>query len=572
MTPRVFHPGLFELLRLQSRGRRRRFRHRLVEPRRLVLTLLAGLLAIVWLGNAALTVWLREAASPDTLRALLSSGLVFYATWHIAKAAFFRPETPFEWSPAESDLLAAMPLTPRDLVSYQVASVTVTTILKAALFVVLLLPDLRSLPLGFAGLLLAMLALEMLRMGVDIAAWGMGRATYLAYRVTVVAGLVAGGFAIGSAVMREHTFARINLGDGLLERLLDILVQLNASVFVYVALPFRPFIDLILAESFTVATLQVAAVSAGAVMAMAVAVIGLYSFIAGRVAVRERRNYTPTTSAVANAASTKESSATNNSATPTSQRPIVQIIPSCRGAGALVWRQLVGARRNWGSLLTAMIAPAILAAAPCFVIANANIAFLATTATLAFYTFLLLPTALRFDFRRDFERLATLKGLPIAPTAAVLGQTLAPVVIATVFQAVVLAFAIVARSLPPYHLATAVLVMIPLNLLVFALDNLIYLLYPHRVQQEGLEIFLRTMLTFTGKGLLFAAALAVMTAWGFMAADLTRAASAWTGRSLDAHAVFAAGMIVGPFCVALVTLNALARTYRHLDPVEDVPR
>ena len=42
-----------------------------------------------------------------------------------------------------------------------------------------------------------------------------------------------------------------------------------------------------------------------------------------------------------------------------------------------------------------------------------------------------------------------------------------------------------------------------MNVLVFALDNLIFLLYPYRMQQEGMEIFLRTMLTFTGKGLLF---------------------------------------------------------------------
>ena len=70
-----------------------------------------------------------------------------------------------------------------------------------------------------------------------------------------------------------------------------------------------------------------------------------------------------------------------------------------------------------------------------------------------------------------------------------------------------LAFAVAARSLPPHLLLVTMLVMIPLNVLVFGLDNLIYLLYPYRVQQEGLEIFLRTMLTFTGKGLLFAVGL-----------------------------------------------------------------
>ena len=179
-------------------------------------------------------------------------------------------------------------------------------------------------------------------------------------------------------------------------------------------------------------------------------------------------------------------------------------IPRWGGAGALAWRQLVGAGRHWGSLLTAMIAPAVLACAPVFVIADPTIALLATTGTLAFYTFLLLPTALRFDFRRDLDRLATLKGLPITPAAAAIGQTLAPVLIATLFQGGVLAFAVAARGCRLHLLITAMLVMIPLNVLVFGLDNLIYLLYPYRVQQEGLEIFLRTMLTFTGKGLLFA--------------------------------------------------------------------
>jgi hypothetical protein len=242
------------------------------------------------------------------------------------------------------------------------------------------------------------------------------------------------------------------------------------------------------------------------------------------------------------------------------------------GAGVLAWRQLLGARRHWGGLLTAMIAPAVLACAPCFVIADPDIAFLSTAGTLAFYTFLLLPTALRFDFRRDLDRLAVLKGLPITPAAAAIGQTFAPVLITTLFQSCVLAVAVIARSLPLYHLVAAMLVMIPINVLVFGLDNLIYLLYPYRVQQEGLEIFLRTMLTFTGKGLLFAAGLAAMTAWGFTAAALTRGIFAWTESSVNAYAVFVAGMIAGLSILAALVLYGLSRTYRDMDPIEDIPR
>ena len=63
-----------------------------------VLSVIACALAVVWLGNAALTIFLRETASPER-RALLSLGLVLYTGWHFTKAAFFRPSSPFDWTP-----------------------------------------------------------------------------------------------------------------------------------------------------------------------------------------------------------------------------------------------------------------------------------------------------------------------------------------------------------------------------------------------------------------------------------------------------------------------------------------
>jgi hypothetical protein len=542
---------------------------RFCQPRRLVLSVVACVLAVIRLSNAAMTIWLRETASSQTLRALLSLGLLFYAAWHFAKAAFFRPECQFDWTPAERDILVAMPLRPRDLVAYQLASVTATTILKAGLFTLLLLPDLRCVPLGLLGILLAMLTLEMLRMAIEIGTWGMGRSAFLAYRAAVVAGLVAGGFAVGAVIVRADAIdGRLNAGDGLLRRLLDTLVQLNESVVGYAALPFRPFIDLILADGLTAANLGLAAVTLGIVTGLAAAVIGLYSLTSRLVIARERRSYRASDAA----RDVFARSARNVSVPP--QRDVLRLrrIPRWGGAGALAWRQLVGARRHWGSLLTAMIAPSVIACAPCFVIADAGVAFLATTGTLAFYTFLLLPTALRFDFRRDLDRLATLKGLPITPAAAAIGQTLAPVLIATLFQFGVLAFAIAARSLPPHQLLTAMLVMIPVNVLVFGLDNLIFLLYPYRMQQEGLEIFLRTILTFTGKGLLFTLGLMAMSAWGLAAAALTHGISRWTGSPLNAHTVFAGGMIAGASSLAALVLYGVCRTYRNMNPIEDVPR
>ncbi|MBW8885394.1 MAG: hypothetical protein JF612_11630, partial [Planctomycetia bacterium] len=291
MTPGILQPATFQLLLLQSRGRRRRIWTRFCQTRRLILSIIAFILAVVWLGNAAMTIWFREAASSETLRALLSLGMILYPGWHFTKAAFFRPESPFDWMPAERDILLAMPLRPRDLVAYQLASVTVTTILKAGLFTILLLPDLRCVPLGLAGVALAMMALEMLRMAIDITAWGMGRLAYQTYRAAVMTVLVATGLAIVAVVMRSDALSgRINVGEGLRQRLLDVLVQLNASVFSYVALPFQPFIDLILADSLTAENVWMAAGALATVSGLACAVIGLYATTARCVVKRERRN------------------------------------------------------------------------------------------------------------------------------------------------------------------------------------------------------------------------------------------------------------------------------------------
>jgi hypothetical protein len=567
----VFHPATVQLLRLQSRGRLRRMWGRFCQPRRLVLSAVACVLAVVWLGNAAMTIWLRETASPTTLRALLSLGLVLYATWHFAKAAFFRPESPFDWTPAQRDMLAAMPFRPRDLIAYQLASVTVTTLLKALIFTLLLLPDLRCVPLGLVGVLLAMLTLEILRMAIEISTWGFGRSAFLAYRAVVVAALVAGGSAVGAILLRADVFGgRVNVGEGLSPRFLEVLVRLNASALGYAALPFRPFIELILAKEITATSVWLCIATLGTVTALAAVVVALYAETTRRVAARERHNYTTSMAS-------RDFSAwsARNRPGPTQGNELrVRSwgIPRLGGAGTLAWRQLVGARRHWGSLLTAMIAPFVISCAPCFMIATPDIAFLATAGTLAFYTFLLLPTALRFDFRRDLDRFATLKGLPITPAATVIGQTLSPVLIATLFQIGVLGFAVAARSLPPHHLLLSIVVMIPLNVLVFGIDNLIFLLYPYRIQQEGLEIFLRTILTFTGKGLLFAVGFAATSAWGAAATALACGLSPWMGSTVSAPGIFLGGMIAGPSLFAALVLCGLCRAYRNMDPIEDLPR
>jgi hypothetical protein len=178
---------------------------------------------------------------------------------------------------------------------------------------------------------------------------------------------------------------------------------------------------------------------------------------------------------------------------------------------------------------------------PLIVFDDPHIVLLNVVGSLAFYSFLLLPAALKFDFRRDVDRIAILKSLPVRPAAVVTGQLATPILIASAYQLAVLLITVLIYPVHPGLLVAAFVLLAPLNILIFALDNLIYLLYPYRLNQEGLEIFLRTTLTFTAKGLLFGLALGVTLAWALVVVQI---ASVFTGSNSllgDAKFVFVAG-------------------------------
>jgi len=104
------------------------------------------------------------------------------------------------------------------------------------------------------------------------------------------------------------------------------------------------------------------------------------------------------------------------------------------------------------------------------------------------------------------------------------------------------------------------------------LDNIIFLLYPYRMQQEGVEIFLRTMLTFTGKGLLFVLGLGILTGWGMGAAQIAQSLSNHFGMAPQGYTIFSLGMLIGMCVCAGGLVFALQHIYQRLNPVEDIPR
>jgi hypothetical protein len=152
-----------------------------------------------------------------------------------------------------------------------------------------------------------------------------------------------------------------------------------------------------------------------------------------------------------------------------------------------------------------------------------------------------------------------------------IGQIATPILLATVFQLLVLLATALIRPLAPGIFVPTLLLLVPLNGFVFAADNFIYLLYPYRLDQEGLEIFIRATLTFTAKAVLFAVVAGGTYFWASPAARLAKYLTNSTGMPVRADFVFlgGAGLILA-FCAG-VAIYLLASAFCRLDPIQDAP-
>jgi hypothetical protein len=149
-----------------------------------------------------------------------------------------------------------------------------------------------------------------------------------------------------------------------------------------------------------------------------------------------------------------------------------------RGAGPIAWRQLIAAMRgSRGIIYFVLIAGGImgfsLGSVPDLSLSRLSYGLLPMMAVT------LLPQMLRFDFRGDFDSFDMLKTLPISPAAVAVGELIAPTVFATILELpCVLAIGFFGGEL---ETALILCVFMPvMNLLIFAIENLIFLWYPQR--------------------------------------------------------------------------------------------
>ncbi len=496
--------ALRQLFVTRAKARLRTMRRKIASPKRLVLSAIAILLPVIWIVNFVASMLLRESFSPETFRVGVFTVGVAYCLWYLLKASTFRPPVAIEWTPAESSLMCGGPFTRAELIRYRLMTIFVATLFKALFASIMFLPELSMWWSGFLGMLLGLAFLDVARLAAEIIICGVSHSVFLKIRagmltIAATAGISAAASALSSTALLTSQFPMaMSLPLEFIRQLVELKSTAAGLVF---SAPLLPFVEIITAPSLSVTLLGWLALGGSITIALTTAVIHLDSLFADQNADAIRQSY----ASIAAAKRAKTHAKSRKSRLPQ--------IAHLHGIGPIAWRQFLGARKYETSLLFALGVPAALSCLPLLADSDSVDTFLNVAYALIIYSFLLLPAALKFDFRRDYDRLPVLKTLPVSPLAIVVGQLAVPVLLATLLQGVVLLIAFVVRPLPFSIVVHALLMVVPMNVMIFGLDNLIYLMFPYRQSEEGLQPFIRATLTFTAKGVLCLSAVTCIFFW-----------------------------------------------------------
>ncbi|HKP77036.1 MAG TPA: hypothetical protein VJT67_16005, partial [Longimicrobiaceae bacterium] len=177
---------------------------------------------------------------------------------------------------------------------------------------------------------------------------------------------------------------------------------------------------------------------------------------------------------------------------------------------------------------------------------------------------ILFGNPLPFDFRRDLDRLAYLRSLPMKPFAIAVGQIATAVIFFAVFEMLVLVGAsLLSGAIPAAWLGMAAVLVLPVAWGAAAVENLLFLILPYRVGPDG-----RAGGQFLGKALLLIFLKVILIGVLFLAGG-----AAWWGVWLLTESM-AVGVAAAALAMVIPTLPLtwlVGRTYARFDLTRDQP-
>ena len=538
--------ALWLLLWLRLWGWLRRLGRTMRSVRGALLIVLSAAVILLWiLPNA-----LGSAASPETLLTVRRTGPFVLVGICLVNLLFATNERVIAFSPAEVNFLFSGPISRRQLLIYKIIIASAGAVFTGLLMALVLRAQFSTFVAGFVGMTLAVMFLQLLTMTIALAGSTLGTKAYGRRRWIT---LVVVALILAVAVFQ----AGLPRLDG---NPWELLAEVEQAPIMRIFLaPFQALVNTLTAERFWPELAAWAALGLAMNLALVVVILLLDAQYLEAAAAASERVYARL--------QRLRQGGTAALTVPTGKPRFSAVrLPRWGGIGPLTGRQLTTALRSLRALLSIVVIFS-LAFVPAFVQGSTRgdgaVVAVMIGITLIGLTLFIQPL-LPFDFRGDLDRMELLKAFPVPAWRLVIGQLLAPVIIVTVFQWLIL---VAAQTLwqrwEPFLVVIAVFAL-PVNLLLFGLENLLFLTFPTRLVATtpgDLHLFGRNILLWFAKFLCVSvaaippallAALAYVLSAGNGPATL---AAAWLGLIAD--------------LIALVPLVAFA--FKKFDVATDIP-
>ena len=544
------HRALWKLLVLRFRGAVRRVWRGLKTPRGAVFFVFTASMIGLWLGPMVffgLFATGREAeaahgAISGTFGEMMPIGLLAITLMSLLGSS----KRSVHFTPAEVDFLFAGPFSRRQLLFYKIVANGFGAVVTAAFFTLFFLQAASLAVAAFVGLFLTILFMQLVGMAVVLAGQTVAERAYSWTRRLLVVAIVS--LAVVGMYGALPSAGNLNA--------LDYARALRDSTVGMVMLaPFNVFARAVLAETIIPDLAVWGTLALGVDLLLMAAVLWLdANYLEASVASSARFHRL-----MQQARSGGIVWAPRRSARWRAPR-----LPLMSGAGPIARRQLTTALRRAPFVIGLLLAISF-AVGPVMLMFGADDGVVAPLAGLGiWFTALFLPRALPFDFRGDVDYIDWLKSMPIRAGGIAAGQLIAPVVIACAIQwsfVAGLLFLIPERW--PILLAGAAFCL-PIDMLVFGIENLVFLLFPSRSAfptPGDFQSMGRSMVEFIVKMMVLLFCGAVASLFGVLAYFVA-------GRSPAAFALVA-WIVLG--ATAILIVPAICWAYRRFDVSLDTP-
>lgn len=419
-------------------------------------------------------------------------------------------ETAVAFTPSEVDFLFAGPFARRELLIYKLTKTGLAILPVSAFITMMTLVNLRWWLAGFVGIAMALAMVQLVGMIVSLGGQILGEVAYSrARKVGLVVLVVVGALAASQVVGRMQGGATSKLLSAFQESpALQVMVA-PFQVYTRAALAGRLFPDLI---GWGAAALAIDAVLVGIVLRLDRDYLETAATISQRVYERVVRM--------------KQGGGFAMPVGKAAARVRVSGLPWMGGFGPIAWRQIsIALRTSRGVLVSSVLVIVMIGGSLAFSSGSGpagpkGSALPWVALGMVFYLTFLFSMQLPWAFRGDLDHIETLKTLPITPVAIAAGELAGGTLILCGIQIAALALAGAFAPSGWPILASASAFCPPFDVLILALNNLLFLLYPVRLAAGtafDFQMFGRMMLSFALLFLMLIPALGVPAAIGGVA-------------------------------------------------------